>query len=299
MSKTSCGFVAIIGEPNTGKSTLINALVGQKISITTPKPQTTRTNVRGVLTEKNTQIIFIDTPGIFAAGHLFEKSMVKAAWSGAGDADAVLVMVDATKGITEGLQQLLSAVAPLAKKPLFAAINKLDKVSKERLLELATALSKYTIFREILFISALKKDGMSDVKSTLAKVMPEGPFHYPEDVVSDVQLRMLAAEITREKLFFLMEQELPYACMVETEQWEETYSSREGMVTISQVIYVQREAHKKMVIGEGGAMIKRIGSSARRELEKMLEKKVHLSLFVKVKQGWKEDKETFRLLGLE
>jgi len=295
MTTTRCGFVAIIGEPNTGKSTLINALVGQKISITTPKAQTTRTNVRGVFTDATTQMIFIDTPGIFSADEKFEQAMVKAAWSGAGDADAVLVMIDATRGITQGLGQLLETLSPLAKKPLFAVVNKLDKVSKERLLELATALGAYKLFREILFISALKSDGLEILKTTLGKVLPPGPFHYPEDTVSDVQLRVLAAEITREKLFFLMSQELPYASLVETEKWEET----DGHVVISQIIYIQREAHKKMVIGVGGAMIKRIGSSARRELEKMLEKKVHLELFVKVKSGWKEDRETYRLLGLE
>lgn len=295
MTQTSCGFVAIIGEPNTGKSTLINALVGQKISITTPKAQTTRTNVRGVFSNKTTQMIFIDTPGIFTPDQKFEKAMVRAAWSGAADADAVLVMIDAQKGITEGLGQLISTLTPLAKKPLFAVVNKLDKVNKERLLELATSLSDTTLFREILFISALKKDGLDILKSTLTKVMPPGPFHYPDDIASDVQLRMLAAEITREKLFLLMAQELPYACLVETEKWDEGT----GRIVISQVIYVQRDAHKKMVIGEKGAMIKRIGSSARRELEKMLEKKVHLELFVKVSAGWKDDKSTYRLLGLD
>lgn len=295
MTQTACGFVAIIGEPNTGKSTLINALVGQKISITTPKAQTTRTNVRGILSDDKTQMIFIDTPGIFTTDQKFEKAMVKAAWSGAGDSDAVLVMVDAQKGITEGLGKLLETLTPLSKKPLFAVVNKLDKVNKERLLELATALSAYKIFKEILFISALKSDGLADLQKTLAKVMPEGPFHYPNDAVSDVQLRMLSAEITREKLFLLMGQELPYACLVETEKWDEGA----GRVVISQIIYVQREAHKKMVIGEKGAMIKRIGSSARRELEKMLEKKIHLELFVKVSANWKEDRETYRLLGLD
>ena len=295
MTGKQCGFVAIIGEPNSGKSTLMNALVGQKITITTPKAQTTRTNVRGVISEGHTQMIFIDTPGIFAAAHKFEQAMVKAAWSGANDADAVLLLVDAVRGITPALETLISALAIHAKKPLFVTVNKLDKVNKEKLLTLAAQLSSYKIFREILFISALKSDGLAQLKNTLAKVMPAGVFLYPDDAVSDVQMRVLAAEITREKLFLIMSQELPYACHVETEKWEEGV----GRVVISQIIYVQREAHKKMVIGEKGAMIKRIGSSSRRELEKMLEKKVHLELFVKVSAGWKEDKATYRVLGLE
>jgi GTPase len=294
-AKTRCGFVAIIGEPNTGKSTLLNALVGQKISITTPKAQTTRTNVRGVVTQGDTQLIFIDTPGIFNADAAFEKSMVKSAWSGATDADAVLVMVDAVKGITLGLSALLERLSGLAGKPVFALVNKLDKVSKQRLLELAGQLNSAGAFRAILFASALKRDGVDELITSLGGVMPEGPFHYPPDEISDVQLRMLAAEITREKLFLMMSQELPYASLVETESWEED----DRLARIAQVVYVQREAHKKMVIGEGGAMIKRIGASSRRELEKLLEKKVHLTLFVKVKSGWKDDKETYRLLGLE
>lgn len=292
---TSCGFVSIIGEPNTGKSTLLNALVGQKISITTPKAQTTRTNVRGVVSEGGTQIIFVDTPGIFGAREKFEQAMVRAAWAGAGDADAVLLLVDAVSGITDGLRAVMEQLQSSIKKPVFAAVNKLDKVPKERLLELATSLASYKLFREILFISALKNDGLADLKNTLAKAMPKGPFLYPEDEVSDVQMRVLAAEITREKLFLMMSQELPYSLLVETENWEET----PALARISQAIYVQREAHKKMVIGEKGAMIKRIGSSARRTLEGMLEKKVHLELFVKVRPEWKHDPETYRLLGLE
>jgi len=290
-----CGFIAIIGEPNAGKSTLMNALVGEKISIVTPKVQTTRTNVRGVLTEGDAQIIFVDTPGIFAAPEKFEQAMVKAAWAGAGDADSVVLLIDAKRGVTEPLAMLIAKLSTYKHKAVFVAINKLDKVPKERLLELATALSKHTIFREIFFISALKKDGLKQLVLALSKTLPESEFLYPEDQTSDIQLRMLAAEITREKLFLIMSQELPYASLVETEKWEET----DTLVTISQIIYIQREAHKKMVIGEGGAMIKRIGSSARKELEKMLDKKVHLQLFVKVRAGWKDDGETYRLLGLE
>lgn len=289
-----CGFVAVIGEPNAGKSTLVNALVGQKISIVTPKVQTTRTNVRGVLTEGNVQMILVDTPGIFAAPEKFEQAMVRSAWSGAGDADAVLLLIDAKKGITEALELLITKLSTF-KKPILVAINKRDKISHEASLALAKQLGAYKIFSDIFFISALKKDGLDEVLATICKLMPEGEFLYPEDSASDVQMRMLAAEITREKLFLMMSQELPYASLVETEEWKET----ESLVTISQVIYVQREAHKKMVIGEKGAMIKRIGTSSRRELEKMLEKKVHLALFVKVKDNWKEDRETYRLLGLD
>ncbi len=293
--KKYCGLVSIIGEPNAGKSTLVNALVGQKISIVTPKVQTTRFNVRGVMTSDNYQFVFIDTPGIFDAPEKFEKAMVKAAWAGAGDADCILLLIDARRGITDNLHAVLKKLSTFNDKPIYCAINKLDKVDKERLLELATALKEFTFLREIFFISALKSDGLDSLVNVFKKAMPEGEFLYPDDSVSDIQMRMLAAEITREKLFMMMAQELPYACLVETESWEE----HDTRVVISQVIYVQRDAHKKMVIGDKGAMAKRIGSSARRELEKMLEKKVHLSLFVKVSAGWKDDSGTYRLLGLD
>lgn len=293
--KTRCGIVGIIGEPNAGKSTLINAVVGQKISIVTPKVQTTRFNVRGVMSEDKHQIVFIDTPGIFDAPEKFEKAMVKAAWAGAGDADCILLLIDARKGLTENLESVLKKLATFSDKPVFAAINKVDKADKEKLLHLADALAEHKVLREIFFISALKQDGLQGLLQALKNTLPEGPFLYPEDSASDIQLRMLAAEITREKLFLMMSQELPYASLVETEKWDETTT----LVTISQIIYVQREAHKKMVIGDKGAMIKRIGSSSRRELEKMLEKKVHLALFVKVREKWKEEGETYRLLGLD
>ncbi len=286
MNRKKCGFVAIIGEPNSGKSTLINALVGQKIAIMTPKAQTTRSNLRGIITEDNMQMIFIDTPGIFAADHNFEKSMVKSAWSAAAGADIILLMIDATKGITAELQNIIENFKTLSKKPLFALINKLDKVQKIRLIELAEILSSFGIFKEILFASALKKDGITQLKKTLCAILPDGEFHYPEDTASDIELRALAAEITREKLFLIMAHELPYSCLIETEQWNESAKA----IAISQVIYVQRETHKKMVIGEKGAMIKRIGSSSRRELEKLLEKNIHLSLFVKLRKNWKNEK---------
>lgn len=295
MSDTKCGFVAIIGEPNAGKSTLMNALVGQKITIVSPKVQTTRFNVRGMLTRENTQLIFIDTPGIFNAPKKFEQAMVKSAWAGAGDADAVLLIIDVRKGITESLEPVLEQLSKFKKKPVFVALNKIDKIPKEALFALAETIAAKGNFAGIFMISALKEQGLEKLTADLANVMPAGPFLYPEDVTSDIQMRMLAAEITREKLFFMLGQELPYAAFVETESWEE----KEGITVVSQIIYVQREAHKKMVIGEKGAMIKRIGSSARRELEKMIEGKMHLSLFVKVKENWKEDREAYRLMGLE
>jgi GTP-binding protein Era len=294
MQGTRCGVVAIIGEPNAGKSTLINRLVGGKVSIVSPKVQTTRFNVRGVCAHDKSQFIFVDTPGIFEAGKQFEKAMVKAAWAGAGDADAVLMLVDAERGLRDSALQLIAHLQK-HKKPLFLAINKIDSVKKEALFELAKKCDAHGIFTRIFMISALTGDGVDDVKKALAEVMPEGPWHYPEDQMSDIPLRLLAAEITREKIFMKLEQELPYSVFVETEAWEET----EAFAKISQAVLVQRDGQKKIVIGQGGAMLKAIGTASRLELEKMLGKKVHLSLFVKVKPGWKEDAESYRLLGLE
>jgi len=290
-----CGFIAIIGEPNAGKSTLINRLVGGKVSIVTPKVQTTRFNIRGVCAEGHTQMVFVDTPGIFAAERNFEKAMVQAAWAGVGDADAVLLLCDARQGQKGHFSQLIEKLKENVKKRVFLALNKVDLVEKTTLFGLAKTCDAQGRFERIFMISALKGDGVEDVKTHLAQAMPEGAWLYPEDQMSDISLRLLAAEVTREKLFLKLEQELPYAIFVETETWEEEETS----VRVSQVITVQREGQKKIVIGDKGAMIKSVGISARKELEKLLEKHVHLALFVKVRPGWKDDAESYRLLGLE
>lgn len=295
MTDSKCGFIAIIGEPNAGKSTLINRLVGGKVSIVTPKVQTTRFNIRGVCVEGTSQLVFVDTPGIFEAGKAFEKAMVQAAWAGIGDADAVLMMLDARGGLRASTRELIEKLKSHSKKPVFLAINKIDLIEKETLFELAKACDDYGLFTRIFMISALKGHGVEDVRKHLADVMPVGPFLYPEDQMSDISLRLLAAEVTREKLFLKLEQELPYSIFVETEAWEE----EAGSVRVSQAIMVQREGQKKIVIGDKGAMIKAVGIAARKELEKMLDKRIHLALFVKVKPGWKDDLESYRLLGLE
>ncbi len=290
-----CGLVAIIGEPNAGKSTLINRLVGGKVSIVTPKVQTTRFNIRGVCVHNNSQLVFIDTPGIFEAGKNFEKAMVQAAWSGIGDADVVLLLLDATRGLRDSTLQIIDRLKENSTKPVFLLINKVDAVEKPKLFELATACNERGNFAQIFMISALDGDGVADVVSHIAELVPVHPWLYPAEQMSDISLRLLAAEITREKIFLRLEQELPYSIFVETESWEES----DNFVKVSQAILVQREGQKKIVIGDKGAMIKDIGISARRELEKMLDKKIHLELFVKVKPNWKDDSESYRLLGLE
>lgn len=290
-----CGFTAIIGEPNAGKSTLINHLVGGKVSIVSPKVQTTRFNIRGVIVHGEAQIIFVDTPGIFNAAKQFEKAMVSAAWSGIGDADAVLMMLDARTGLHESTIALIEKLKTGTKKPVCLAINKIDAIDKTKLLDLAKQCDSYGLFDRIFMISALKGQGIEDVKNYLAGKMPEGEFLYPEDQMSDISMRLLAAEVTREKIFLKLEQELPYSIFVESEAWEEL----ETNVRISQAIIVQREGQKKIVLGEKGSMIKAIGIAARKELEDMLSKRVHLALFVKVKPDWKDDIEHYRTLGLE
>lgn len=293
-----CGIIAIVGEPNAGKSTLINQLVGGKVSIVTPKVQTTRFNVRGVCASGDSQLIFVDTPGIFDADKNFEKAMVNAAWSGIGDADAVLMLIDATHDIYARIQKIfehLKSKLEKNRKPAFLAINKIDAVPKEKLMHLAKVVDELGVFQRIFMISALKGDGVEDVKKHIAGILPEGEWLYPEDEMSDISMRLLAAEITREKIFLKLEQELPYSILVETESWDETPT----MVKIAQVIYVQRESQKKIVIGDKGSMIKSIGMASRYDLQKMLEKKIHLELFVKVKANWKDDSESYRLMGLE
>lgn len=297
MSKatTRCGVIAIIGEPNAGKSTLINHLVGGKVSIVTPKVQTTRFNIRGVMVSGNSQLIFVDTPGIFDAAKSFEKAMVQAAWSGIGDADAVLMLIDAKLGLRDSSRQIIEVLKRNKNKPVCLAINKVDTIEKTKLFELAADCHDYKLFDHIFMISALKGDGVKDVSAYLATEMPEGPFLYPEDHMSDIPMRLLAAEVTREKLFLKLDQELPYSIFVETETWDETDTS----ITIAQAITVQREGQKKIVLGEKGAMIKAVGTEARKELMRMTDKRVHLNLFVKVRSGWKDDSESYRLLGLE
>ena len=294
-TETRCGVIAIIGEPNAGKSTLINRLIGGKVSIVSPKVQTTRFNVRGVTAVGGSQLIFVDTPGIFDAGKKFEKAMVQAAWAGIGDADAVLMMVDAKNGLRDSTRQLMEGVKATGKKHVFLALNKVDMVEKPALFDLASDCHAYGLFERIFMISASKGDGVADVAAHLASVMPKGPFLYPEDQMSDIPMRLLAAEVTREKLFLRLDQELPYSIFVETENWEEG----DKLVKIAQVITVQREGQKKIVIGEKGAMLKDVGTSARLELAKMLGKKVHLELFVKVRPGWKDDRENYTALGLD
>jgi GTPase len=296
---TSCGIVAVIGEPNAGKSTLVNALTGGKVSIVTPKVQTTRFNVRGVCIHKDAQVVLVDTPGIFDAGKPFEKAMVQAAWAGIGDADVVLLLIDAKAKLSDGTLRILDRLKKIQPKNLCVCINKTDKVEKEALLTLAKDIGKRLegsdAVGRIFMASALKGSGVDYLKAELARCMPKGAWLYPEDQLTDIPMRLLAAEITREKLFLKLSQELPYAIAVETEQWEE----KKNGVRISQCILVQKEGQKKIVIGKGGDTIKRIGMSARKELEAMVEKPVHLALFVKVKPGWKEDRESYRLPGLE
>jgi GTPase len=289
-----CGFVTLIGAPNAGKSTLLNALVGSKVSIVTPKVQTTRTLVRGIAIEGCAQIIFIDTPGIFAPRRRLDRAMVATAWGGAHDADIVGVLIDAKRGLDPDAASLFDRLADVA-APKILLINKIDLVDKKSLLSFASTLNDRGAFAATFMISALSGDGVGDVKAWLAERVPEGPWHYPEDQISDAPLRSLAAEITREKLFLLLHQELPYQSTVETDTWKELKNG----VRIEQTIYVARESQRKIVLGKGGQTIKRIGAEARKELTEILEHPVHLFLFVKVREGWADDPERYREMGLE
>jgi GTPase len=290
-----CGFVTLIGAPNVGKSTLLNALVGTKVSIVSPKVQTTRTLVRGITIEGTAQIIFIDTPGIFAPRRRLDRAMVTTAWGGAQDADTVGVLVDAKRGVDDDTTALLGRIADVA-HPKMLLINKVDLVDKSSLLPLVKRLNEQIAFQTTFMISALTHDGVDDVKRWLASQMPEGPWHYPEDQISDAPLRSLAAEITREKLYVWLHQELPYQSTVETDQWKEL---KDGAVRIEQTIYVARESQRKIVLGKSGQTIKTIGAAARKEIAEIVDKPVHLFLFVKVREGWADDPERYREMGLE
>jgi GTP-binding protein Era len=294
-AQTRCGFVALIGAPNAGKSTLLNALVGSKVSIVSRKVQTTRALVRGIAIEGAAQLIFVDTPGIFAPRRRLDRAMVTSAWGGAGDADVVALLVDARKGMDDEVEAILSGL-PKLKAPVILILNKIDTVERSTLLKLTADLNARFTFHETFMISALTGDGVPHLKTRLAAMMPEGPWLYPEDQVSDAPLRLLAAEITREKLFERLHDELPYQSTVETDSWKEL---PDGTARIEQTIFVARDGQKKIVIGEGGRTIKAIGQAARREIAEAAEQKVHLFLFVKVRSNWADDPERYREIGLE
>ena len=292
---TRCGFIALIGAPNAGKSTLTNALTGSKVAIVTPKVQTTRALVRGIALAGKAQLIFIDTPGIFAPKRRLDRAMVTTAWSGAHDADLVAVLIDANAGLDGEADAILGRLGEI-KQPKVLVLNKIDVADKPRLLTLAQAANARATFAATFMVSALTGNGVADLRDWLAAHAPEGPWHYPEDEVSDAPLRHLAAEITREKLFLKLHQELPYQSTVETETWTER---KDGSVRIEQTIYVERESQRKIVLGKDGRSIRSIGATARRELAEILEKPVHLFLFVKVRERWGDDPERYRAMGLE
>jgi GTPase len=293
--ETRCGFIALIGAPNAGKSTLINALVGTKVSIVSHKVQTTRALVRGIAIEGRSQLVLIDTPGIFAPRRRLDRAMVTTAWGSAHDADLVGVLIDARRGLDGEVSGLLDRVADV-RRGRFLILNKIDLVEKPTLLTLAQAANERAAFEASFMISALRDDGVADMRRWLAARVPPGPWHYPEDQVSDAPLRQLAAEITREKLYLRLHQELPYHSTVETVDWKEL---KDGSVRIEQTIYVERESQRKIVLGKGGRTVKAIGSEARREMAAAVEAKVHLMLFVKVRENWGDDPERYREIGLE
>lgn len=292
-----CGFVALVGAPNAGKSTLLNAMIGAKVSIVSPKVQTTRSRVLGITIEGDSQILFVDTPGIFTPKKRLERAMVAAAWQGANDADLVGVLVDASRrGIDDDTRGIVESLKEQQRKAILI-LNKIDLVKhRENLLGLTAELNEAGIFTDTFMVSASTGDGVQDLRRFLAERLPEGPWLYPEDQISDMPMRLLAAEVTREKLFLQLHQELPYAATVETEEWEEF---QDGSVKIRQVVYVQRESQKAIVLGKGGARIKQIGQAARSELEAFLERRVHLMLFVKVRENWTEDPERYSVWGLD
>ena len=292
---TSCGFVALIGAPNAGKSTLLNGLVGSKVSIISHKVQTTRALIRGIAVEGQSQLIFVDTPGIFSPRRRLDRAMVTTAWSGAHEADLVGVLIDSRKGLEEEADSILARLGDV-KPPKLLILNKVDVVAKEALLDLAKAANTAAKFEATFMVSALTGDGVADLKVWLAQRVPPGPWLYPPEQMSDAPIRQLAAEITREKLFERLHQELPYHSTVETESWKEL---RAGDIRIEQTIYVERESQRKIVLGKGGQTIKAIGEAARREIAEIVEAKVHLFLFVKVREGWGEDPERYRAMGLE
>jgi len=293
--QTRSGFVALIGAPNAGKSTLVNQLVGTKVSIVTHKVQTTRALVRGIFIEGQAQIVLVDTPGIFRPKRRLDRAMVTTAWGGAKDADIILVLLDSQGGLNENAEALLAGMKDVRQKKVLV-LNKVDRVDPPVLLDLARKANELVTFDQTFMISALNGSGCKDLAKYLAENVPNGPWYYPEDQISDMPIRQLAAEITREKLYLRLHEELPYSSTVETERWEER---KDGSVRIEQVIYVERESQKKIVLGHKGETIKAIGQSARKEISEILEQTVHLFLFVKVRENWGNDPERYREMGLD
>lgn len=295
--KTRAGFIALIGEPNAGKSTLLNRMVGTKVSIVTHKVQTTRARIRGVAMEGDSQLVFVDTPGLFQPRRRLDRAMVAAAWGGAADADVVVLMIEAHRGITEGVERILEGLAEIGEgRTVALAINKIDRVQSEVLLSLTQDLNTRYNFAETFMISAERGHGVDDLRTWLAEKVPEGPWLYPEDQIADLPMRMIAAEMTREKLTLRLHQELPYQLTVETENWEDR---KDGSAKIDQIVYVVRDGHKGILLGKKGETIKAVGQAARAELEEFLGRKVHLFLQVKVRPNWLDEAERYSEMGLE
>jgi GTPase len=293
--ETRCGYVAILGTPNAGKSTLLNRLVGTKLSIVSPKVQTTRTKVLGIQVKGPAQIIYVDTPGIFRPKRRLDRAMVAAAWTGASDADEVVLMVDATGGIDEELRTIIAQLKAQKRRAVLA-LNKIDAIKRDKLLGMASSLDREGVFEQIFMISALTGDGVSDLEAHLIDKLPRGHWLFPEDQLSDMPQRLMASEVTREQLYYQLHDELPYETTVETEAWEEF---NDGSVKITQTIFVQRPTQKAIVLGKGGKRVKSISERSRLELEKMFERRVHLFLFVKIREGWLDERERYDAIGLE
>jgi GTP-binding protein Era len=290
-----CGLVAVVGAPNAGKSTLVNAIVGQKVAIVSPKAQTTRVRLMGIAIAGEAQVLLLDTPGIFEPRRRLDRAMVTAAWAGAQDADLVMLVIDAKTGLSSRIEQMLDTLKSRS-EPKWLVLNKVDITPKEALLTLTAQLSERMPFEEIYMVSATTGDGVADLKAALAARVPEGPWHFPEEQVSDATDRMLAAEVTREQLYLQLHAELPYASAVETEKYEER---KDGSVVIHQQILVGRDTQKAIVLGKRGTRIKEIGAAAREQLAELLGRKVHLFLHVKVKPDWEEDRGLYREIGLD
>ncbi len=295
MTDTRCGSIAIVGAPNAGKSTLVNALVGQKVAIVSPKVQTTRQRLVGIAIHDTAQMLLINTPGIFTPRRRLDRAMVKAAWDGASDADVIALVIDAKAGLKGEVPDIIAALAP-RREPKILVLNKVDICVKERLLDLARRCSELAAFDEIFFISAHTGDGVAELKAALAARLPLGPWHYPEDQLSDATTRLMAAELTREQLYLQLHAELPYAATIETEKWEER---RDGSVAIHQQIIIERDSQKAIVLGKGGSRIKEIGAAARASISELMGRKVHLFLHIKVRADWGDDRSLYSAVGLD